>query len=67
LDERQQRVCGLLSQGHSRLTVAKELGCSWHMVDDIMRDIRLKSKQHGFAEEQIDAIRKLRAPGDEAA
>jgi len=51
LDERQQRVCDLLSQRHSKSTIARELGCGWHRIDEIIRDIRLKFKQHGFGEE----------------
>jgi integrase len=39
LTDRQQRVCELLSQGCSKAATARELGCGWHTVDRIVRDI----------------------------
>ncbi|NLS92243.1 MAG: hypothetical protein GXX96_08695 [Planctomycetaceae bacterium] len=47
----QRRVCDLLSQGYSKSAIAKELGCGWHTVDRIVRDIREKFESQGFGEE----------------
>lgn len=51
VDDEQRRVCDLLSQGCSKSAIAKELGCGWHTVDRIVRDIRRKFEAHGFGEE----------------
>jgi len=50
LDDQQRHVCDLLSQGYSKSAIAKELGCGWHTVDRIVRDIRGQFQQHGFGE-----------------
>ena len=50
LDERQRRVCTLLSEGQPKSAIARELGCSWHAVDRIVRDIREQFEEHGFEE-----------------
>jgi len=51
LDDRQRRVCDLLSRGYSKSTIARELGCGWHTVDRIVRDIHRRFEEHGFGEE----------------
>jgi len=51
LDQRQRRVCDLLSRGHSKSAIARELGCEWHTVDRIVREIRRRFEEHGFGEE----------------
>jgi len=50
LDDRQRRVCDLLSRGHSKSAIARELGREWHTVDRIVRGIRHRFEEHGFGE-----------------
>jgi len=50
LDERQRRVCDLLSRGYSKSAIARELVCEWHTVDRIVRGIRHRFEEHGFGE-----------------
>ncbi len=51
LDQRQRHVCRLLSQGHSKSAIAKELECGWHTVDRLVREIRRQFEEHGFGED----------------
>ena len=51
LDDRQRRVCRMLSQGLAMSAIAQQLGCSWHTVQRIVRDIRRQFEAHGFGEE----------------
>ena len=51
LGAQQRRVCDLLSQGHSKSAIARELGCGWHAVDRVVCGIRGRFEEHGFGEE----------------
>jgi len=51
LDDQQQRVCELLSQGYPKSAVAEEVGCNWYVIEQIVSDIREQFEEQGFGEE----------------
>lgn len=51
VDDEHRRVCELLRQGYSKAAIARQLGCGWHTVDRIVRDVRKKFEAQGFEEE----------------
>ena len=52
LDGKQRQVCDLLSQGYPKSAIAEQLGCGWHAVDRIVRDIRGQFEVDGFGEDR---------------
>lgn len=40
LPEREQVICRLLAQGHTRNAIARQLGCGWHTVDRMIEQLR---------------------------
>ncbi len=44
----ERRVCQLLSEGASRHAIARTLGCGWHTVNGMVREIREKFKALGL-------------------
>ena len=51
LNDKQQEVCRLLNEGHNKSAIARQLGCGWHAVDRITRDIRRHFEKHGLGED----------------
>jgi len=51
LDQRQQSICELLSQGLSKSQIAERMGCKWHTVNRLVATIRLQFKADGFGED----------------
>ena len=48
LTERQQAVCRSLSDGLSKAQIARELGCGWHTVERIIRQLRERFEKLGL-------------------
>jgi len=51
LDDEQQQICDLLSQGYSKSAIARELGCGWHKVNRLVGEIRRHFEEHGLEED----------------